>query len=264
MFAEASNDWVGKRVLITGSGRGIGKGIAKAFVAGGANVFLVARTKAELDTAQEEFASLSGRTETFIADLLQPDSSASTVAEAIHRFGGLDIVVTNAGAAAQGGFLELPEDAWPAGFGLKMFANLRVIKAAWHHLKESKGSVVMIGGGTARIPERHLALVGAVNGGQASLSKAVAEQGLLDGVQVNLVQPGTIRTLRREKLFDKLANEQGITATEYEAKQIAALRIGRLGDPSDVANVVSFLCRAESRWIHGTIIDVDGGQNKSV
>lgn len=264
MTTSSSDDWTGKRVLVTGSGRGIGKGIARAFVAGGANALLVARTQAELDAARAEFAALPGRAEAFGADLLQPDASASAVAEAVRLFGGLDIVVTNAGAAAQGGFLELPDDAWPTGFGLKMFANLRVIKAAWPHLKASLGSVVMIGGGTARTPERHLALVSAVNGGQAALSKAVAEQGLLDGVQVNLVQPGTIRTIRREKLFAKLAGERGITAAEYEAQQVAALRIPRLGDPADVANAATFLCRPESRWIHGAVIDVDGGQNKSV
>ncbi|MBY0459319.1 MAG: SDR family oxidoreductase [Gemmataceae bacterium] len=264
MTTSASSEWAGKRVLVTGSGRGIGKGIAKAFAAGGAYVLLVARTPAELDATRAEFAALPGRTESFAADLLEPDASARAVAEAVRLFGGLDIVVTNAGAAAQGGFLELPDDAWPTGFGLKMFANLRVIKAAWPHLKASNGSVVMIGGGTARMPERHLALVSAVNGGQAALSKAVAEQGLIDGVQVNLVQPGTIRTIRREKLFAKLAAEQGVTPKAYAEQFAARLKIPRLGDPADVANAVTFLCRPESRWIHGAVIDVDGGQNKSV
>lgn len=264
MSVSSDLEWAGRRVLVTGSGRGIGKGIAGAFAEGGANVLLVARTWSELDATRAEFAGLPGRAEAFVTDLLQPDAPAGAVAEAVRLFGGLDVVVTNAGAAAQGGFLELPDDAWPTGFGLKMFANLRAIKAAWPHLKESKGSVVMIGGGTARTPERHLALVSAVNGGQAALSKAVAAQGLLDGVQVNLIQPGTIRTIRREKLFAKLAGERGIAAAEYEAQQLAALRIPRLGEPADVANVVTFLCRPESRWIHGTVIDVDGGQNKSV
>ena len=79
---------------------------------------------------------------------------------------GLDIVIANAGAAPQGGFLELDDDAWPTGFGLKMFANLRVIRHAWPLLTKSAGHLVMIGGGTARTPDRRLSLVSAVNGGQ--------------------------------------------------------------------------------------------------
>lgn len=139
----------GKRVLVTGSGRGIGKGIAKAFVEAGASVLLIARSREELTATSNEFSTLVGKNEVLPIDLLNADAPAMVVREAIRYFGGLDIVVTNAGGAAQGGFLELPDEAWPEGFGLKMFANLRVIKAAWPHLKESRGSVVMIGGGTA-------------------------------------------------------------------------------------------------------------------
>ena len=98
---------------------------------------------------------------------------------------------------------------------MKLFANLRVIKNTWPMLKAAKGHLVMIGGGTARTPERHLALVAAVNGGIAALSKSIAEQGLQDCVHVNLVQPGTIRTSRRKKLMEKLAAQEGIDYAEY-------------------------------------------------
>lgn len=264
MAAPAGGDWAGKRVVVTGSGRGIGRGVAREFVAGGGAVLLTARTAAELESARAEFAALPGRAETLAVDLLRPAAAAEVVAAAVRLFGGLDVVVANAGAAAQGGFLELPDEAWAEGFGLKMFANLRVIKAAWPHLMQSAGSVVMIGGGTARTPERHLSLVSAVNGGQAALAKSVAEQGLLDGVQVNLVQPGTIRTARREKLFARLAAAEGVSHDAFVERYTAGLGIPRLGDPADVANVVAFLCRPASRWVHGAALDVDGGQNKSV
>lgn len=99
--------------------------------------------------------------------------------------------------------MELEDAAWAAGFGLKMFANLRVMKQAWPLLKASSGHLVMIGGGTARTPKRQLSLVSALNGGLASLSKSIAEQGIIDGIHVNLVQPGMVRTSRRQKLFEK-------------------------------------------------------------
>lgn len=264
MSHSTNRSWTGKRVVVTGSGRGIGKGIAQGFLAGGASVLLVARTLSELEATQAEFAELPGKAEILACDLLSPNTSADMVSHAKSIFGGLDILVTNAGAAAQGGFLELSDEAWPEGFGLKMFANLRAIKAAWPMLKESKGSLVMIGGGTARTPERHLSLVSAINGGQAALAKSVAEQGYLDGIQVNLVQPGTIWTTRRERLIKKIANEEDVPVDTYLEQMTTKLRITRLGEPADVANVVEFLCKPESRWMHGTVIDVDGGQNKSL
>lgn len=259
-----AEQWRNKRVVITGAGRGIGAGIAAGFAAGGASVLIVARSVAELAETKSELVALGGRAEMLPVDLTVPEAAGRVIETARGLFGGIDILVTNAGAAPQGSFLELPDEAWPEGFGLKMFANLRVIRHAWPLLKESKGSIVMIGGTTAKQPERHLALVGAVNGGQAALSKAVAEQGYLDGIQVNLVQPGTIWTSRRDKLFTRLAREAGETLEQFLKRYVETRRIARLGEPGDVANAVTFLCRTESRWIHGTILDVDGGQTKCV
>ena len=122
----------------------------------------------------------------------------------------------------------------------------------------------MIGGGTARTPDRRLSLVSAVNGGIAALSKSIAEQGVQDGVHVNLVQPGTVRTQRRQKLFAKWAAEEGLAVEEYISRAAPQLGVTRLGEPRDVAEVVAFLCGEESRWMQGSIVDVDGGQNKGV
>jgi NAD(P)-dependent dehydrogenase (short-subunit alcohol dehydrogenase family) len=253
-----------QRVLVTGSGRGIGKAIAHRFAEGGAKILLTARSQSELDQTRAELQELTSDVRAIALDLVAPDSARRVIAEAVGAWGGLDILVTNAGAAAQGGFLELDDDAWPAGFGLKMFANLRVIKLAWPVLIESSGHLVMIGGGTARTPDRQLSLVSAVNGGIAALSKSIAEQGIKDGVHVNLVQPGTVKTSRRQKLFERWAAQESLTTEEYVVRAARRLAVTRLGEPEDIAEVVAFLCTDESRWMHGTIVDVDGGQNKGV
>jgi 3-oxoacyl-[acyl-carrier protein] reductase len=103
-----------------------------------------------------------------------------------------------------------------------------------------------------------------VNGGLASLSKSIAEQGIIDGIHVNLVQPGMVRSSRRQKLFEKWSSQEGIAVDEYIERTIRQLRVVRLEEPSDVAEVVAFLCSDQSRWMQGSIVDVDGGQNKSV
>jgi len=253
-----------QRVLVTGSGRGIGKAIARRFAQGGAKILLTARSQGELDQTQAELQALTSDVRAIALDLVAPDSARQVIAEAVGAWSGLDILVTNAGAAPQGGFLELEDDAWPAGFGLKMFANLRVIKLAWPVLIESSGHLVMIGGGTARTPDRQLSLVSAVNGGIAALSKSIAEQGIQDSVHVNLVQPGTVKTTRRQKLFEKWATLEGVTTEDYIDQAARRLGVTRLGETKDIAEVVAFLCSDESRWMHGTIVDVDGGQNKGI
>lgn len=224
----------------------------------------MARSCDELDQTRAELLELNPEVRALALDLTLPDAARQVVSTAADAWGGLDILITNAGAAPQGGFLELDNDAWPAGFGLKMFANLRVIRRAWPLLIKSAGHLVMIGGGTARTPDRRLSLVSAVNGGIAALSKSIAEQGVEDGVHVNLVQPGTVKTQRRQKLFERWAGQEGIDVEEYITRSARQLGVTRLGEPRDIAEVVAFLCSEESRWMQGSIVDVDGGQNKSV
>ncbi len=251
-----------RRVLVTGASRGIGRGIAGRFARDGHRLMLVARDPENLARARAELEAQAAEVHTLAVDLTTEGGPGPVVAEIERRLGGLDVLVSNAGAAPQGGFLDLEPSAWPEGFGLKMFAAVGLIRRAWPMLKASKGCVVIIGGATARTPDRMLTLVSAINAGLVGMMKSIAEQGIDDGVRVNLVEPGIVDTERRARMLGKWAAAEGVSVEQLRQGITERVRSRRIGQPDDVANAVAFLASDEADWIHGAVLDVDGGQTK--
>src|SRR5262252_7542651 len=185
----------GKTAIVTGSSRGIGRAIALRLASEGACVVVCARTSTTLDAVVREIRE-PGRAAAIAVDLREPDSATRLLDFAVKTFGGLDILVNNAGATRRGAFVRLTDEDWSDSFALKFFGAVRVTRAAWPHLQKSAGSVVFISGAGGRTPGAEFAAGGAVNAGLLSLTKALAETGIHDGVQVNCVNPGTVRTDR--------------------------------------------------------------------
>ena len=183
---------------------------------------------------------------------------------AVKHFGGIDIVVNNAGATKRGVFLELTDEDWADGFALKFFGAVRLTRAAWPHLKASRGSVVNISGGGGRTPGAEFAIGGSVNAAMQSFTKAMAEVGIADGVQVNVINPGLIRTGRFQKRLEAVAAEQGVDLATAERGMIAASKTTRVGEPEDIAALVAFIAGPEGRFLQGAMIDMDGGSTKTL
>ena len=133
-------DLNGKAAVVTGASQGIGAAIAIVLAAEGVDVCLVARNKQSLDNVAEGIKSKTNtRVVTHAADLMDAKACADAAAFAADTFGKLDILVNNAGATKRGSFLELADEDWVAGFGLKFFATMRLTRAAWPHLRKSQG-----------------------------------------------------------------------------------------------------------------------------
>src|SRR5262245_6353822 len=122
----------GKVAIVTGASRGIGRAIAVRLARDGANVVLCARDEKALQSAVQEAGGTAGY---FALDLRIPDAPAKLVAFTIKKFGGINIVVNNAGATKRGSFFELSEEDWADGYALKFFATVRLTRAAWPYLK---------------------------------------------------------------------------------------------------------------------------------
>ena len=166
------------------------------------------------------------------------------------------------GATKGGIFLEQPDEEMLDGFALKFHGAVRLCRLLWPELKKSSGSVVNIVGGFARTPASDFMVGGAVNAALANFTKALADQGLKDDVNVNWIHPGLTETERLQAIFAARAEQQDKTVDEIREEAIAGEGLRRLGKPEDVAELVAFLCSPQARHIHGSGIALDGGGSK--
>jgi NAD(P)-dependent dehydrogenase (short-subunit alcohol dehydrogenase family) len=250
--------------IVTGASRGIGRSIAVRLAAAGSSVVLTARDQALLDAAAAEIRASGGTAESIALDLRMPDSGRRIADFAVGRFGRIDILVNNAGATKRGEFLDLTDEDFADGFALKYFGSVRLTRAAWPHLKVRGGSVVFISGAGGRTPGAQFAIGGSVNAALLSLTKALADLGLRDGVQVNAINPGTIRTARYTARLNALAKERGLDPETAERDYIKNAAIARIGEPEDIAALVEFIAGADGKMLHGALIDMDAGATKTI
>jgi 3-oxoacyl-[acyl-carrier protein] reductase len=255
-----SFDLQGKVALVTGASRGIGKAIALELAKCGCDVMLSGRDLDALSAVADAVHALGRSADIHATDLLgtgAPDRLAKATGQA---FGGLDILINNAGAARRGDFFELSDADWEQGFGLKFFAQVKLCRALWPMLKARGGSVVAIAGIGGRAPVADYMIGSSVIGAQLAFMKALADIGKRDGVQVNSVNPGTVDTDRFRHRLSIIMKRTGLdeaAATEHHRKE---LDITRFGKPDDVAGLVAFIVSPRGRWLHGSAVDMDGGQ----
>ena len=254
----------GKVAIITGGSRGIGRAIAFRLAQDGARVVICARSLDVLNEVASAINSSGGVALTVAADLRIPTEPARVADAAVKAYGGIDIVVNNAGATKRGDFLQLSDDDWADGFALKFFGAVRLTRAAWPELKKRAGSVLNISGAGGRTPGPEFTIGGSVNAALLSFTKAMADAGIVDGVQVNAINPGTIRTGRLQLRLASIVTEQQIDIETAERRFVQESKVTRIGEPEDVANLVAFVVGPEGRFLQGSLIDLDGGSTKTI
>jgi len=227
-------------------------------------VALCARDQGLLDQAVGEIRAAGGTASAISLDLREPEAPARLVDFAVAEYGGLDIVVNNAGATKRGKLLELTDGEFADGFALKYFGAMRVSRAAWPHLKTSRGSLLFISGAGGRTPGAEFTIGGSVNAALLSLTKALADQGIEDGVQVNCINPGSIRTARYTVRLEALAKQLGVEPASAEADYVREHRITRIGEVEDIAALSAFVVSPEGRLLQGSLIDMDAGSTKTI
>jgi len=254
----------GKVAIISGGSRGIGRAIALRLAKDGARVVLSARGADALDGVVKEISAGGGTAMAVAADLRLPDQPSRVVDATLKAFGGIDILVNNAGATKRGDFLQLTDDDWADGFALKFFGAVRLTRNVWPELKKCRGSLLNISGAGGRTPGAEFTIGGSVNAALLSFTKAMADVGIRDGVQVNAINPGSIRTGRLQTRLEFLVKEQKIDMETAELRFVQESKATRIGEPEDVANLVAYIVSPEGRFLQGSLIDLDGGSTKTI
>ena len=253
-------EFSGKVVVVTGASRGIGRAVAAAFAADGAQTVLAASSADRLAAAAKSIGQGGGPEALTVAGDLRTLAGCEQLFQRVkERFGRCDILVNSAGATRAGNFLDLSDDLWLDGYALKLFGCVRLCRLFWPMLKEARGSIVNIDGGAARTPGPDFLIGASVNAAMGNFSKGLSKLGLRDDINVNVIHPGMTETERTEQLFQQRAAASGKSIDELREEAVAKNGLRRLGLPEDIAALALFLCSARARHIQGTAIAVDGG-----
>jgi 3-oxoacyl-[acyl-carrier protein] reductase len=250
----------GKVALVTGSSRGIGRGIALAFASEGCDLLLTGRDPPALDEVAKIIRDKGRKAAVCVLDLRAPEAPAALVEAVRREFGRLDILVNNAGTTRRGDFLALTDADWEEGYALKFFAHVRLARAAWPLLKASRGSLIAIGGTSGRKPEKQFTIGSSVNAAVAAFTKCLADLGKDDGVQVNCIHPSLVETERQWRRIRAEVERTGEPEAKIRERFCRDVGINRYGTVEDVADLVTFIVSARATWLRGSTIDLDGGE----
>jgi NAD(P)-dependent dehydrogenase (short-subunit alcohol dehydrogenase family) len=257
----------GRRAIVTGGSKGLGKAIAAELLAEGAAVAICSRHAGELEETAAELRTAAGAGRQLLAltcDVTDPAQVTDFVAAATADMGGLDILVNNAGGARPGRFATLTDEDWHEDIEVKLFSQIRCIRAALPHLRASAAPrVININALYARYPDPAF-LASSVNRASClSLSKALSIELGTEGILVNSVNIGFVETPQWQNIHHRRAPE--MPADEFFGQLAKAeVPLGRFGRSEEVAGLVAFLASDRASYIAGASIDVGGGMGKSL
>ncbi len=239
----------GKRAVVTGAGRGIGRAIALALAGHGADVAVLDMDEAG---AGETAGLIEGTGRKSLA-LGVNVSSLTAVEEAINKildlWDSIDIVVNNAGITRDNLLMRMKEDEWDSVIAVNLKGSFNLSKAvARSMMKQRAGCIINIASIIGMMGNAGQANYAASKGGLIALTKSLAKEMAPRGIRVNAVAPGFIATEMTDKIPEKLRD-----------KMVSAIPLGRMGEPDDIADVVSFLTSPSAGYITGQVIVVDGG-----
>jgi 3-oxoacyl-[acyl-carrier protein] reductase len=258
----------GRACVVTGASSGIGRETALQLCAEGAKVLLVARGEERLAAVTEEAARAAepagGAAASLVLDVTAEDAGERMLAACEERFGTLDVLVNNAGAAKWRDLDDVPDEDWRAQYELNVMAPLRAMRAAIPSMVERGwGRVVNVCSTAGKRPSSAMAEYSVAKAAELSLSRLFADRYAKTGVLVNAIAPGPVEAemwMEPGGLLDQSMQLTGDSSREEALKTAGSKRpIGRLAQPEEIASTIVFLCSERASYVAGAAWSVDGG-----
>lgn len=242
----------GKVAIVTGASKGIGAGIAKALAAEGAAVAVnYASSREGADRVVAEITKAGGKAIAVQGDVSKAADAKRLVADTVKEFGGLDVLVNNAGIYAFDPLESVTEESFHRQFDTNVLGPLLVTREALGHFGAAGGSVINVSSVASLSPVPNAAVYSATKGAVDSLTRVLALELGPRRIRVNTIAPGGVET--------EGTHSVGVIGSDLQKQIVAATSLGRFGQPSDIAGVAVFLASEESGWMTGERLTVSGG-----
>jgi NAD(P)-dependent dehydrogenase (short-subunit alcohol dehydrogenase family) len=256
----------GKTALVTGGSEGIGQGIARALAREGVDVVICARRKDVLEATAAEIAKETGRKIIAVPADLTKDAEAKRFVEQGHKaLGRVDIMINNAGSAPGGVLEHLSEDDWEKGLQLKFMGYVRCLRYVLPIMvKQGGGRVVNLIGNDGVKPSYWEIVPGAANAAGQNLTKSLAGQYGKHNISFCAVNPGPVRTERWAGLVAAMSRDMKLSYEDADRLAPASIPLGRIAEVDECANLVTMLASPLMHMVNGSMIEIDGGQEKAL
>ena len=250
----------GKRAIVMAASRGLGYASALGLAREGCNLVICSRDQAKIDKAAESIRSATGaKVKALAADVSSASEARRLVDTAVSEYGGLEIVVHNAGGPPAGETLAMTEEQWQKAFEQNLLSFTRIVSAAAPEMKKAGyGRILTIASSSIKQPIPNLSLSNAFRAGVWGIAKTLSRELAPQGILINVIAPGRIDTERIAELDQANATKAGKPVEDIRKASVATIPLGRLGRPEELANLVVFLASAAGSYISGQAIMVDG------
>lgn len=250
----------GKRALVLAASRGLGYACARGLAQEGCHLVICSRDEARITAAAEQIRKDTGaKVEALAADVSNAAEAERLVGAAVSAYGGLEILVHNAGGPPAGPFTAVTEPQWQQAFEQNLMSFVRIVHAAVPEMKKAGyGRVLTIASSSIKQPIPNLVLSNAFRAGVWGLAKTMSQELASEGILVNVIAPGRIATERIDELDRANAERTGKAVEDVKKASVASIPMGRLGQPEEFANLVVFLASERASYISGQGMFVDG------
>ncbi len=256
----------GKVAAVAAASQGMGRATALTLAREGCKVAICARNAGPLEVAARAIREETGADVLAVAaDVARTEGVRAFVEGTVAAFGGVDVLVTNAGGPPTGRFEDLTEEQWAHAYELTFQSVVRLIRACVPSMRaRGGGAIAAITSISVKMPLDRFVLSSTMRSAVVALVKSLSRELAKDRIRVNAVAPGWIATDRLLEVFRARAEREGLRLEEAQALETAEVPLGRFGTPQEVADLIAFLVSDRASYLTGTLIPIDGGLYRGI